>query len=158
MEEQLRITINDEYMEVMVDPALRLVDFLRDKLYLTGTKVGCRKGECGACTIIMNGKAVNSCMVPILRAMDANIQTIEGVAKGGKQHPLQEEFVNQGAVQCGFCTPGMIMSSKALLDVNPEPTSEEVQEALGGNICRCTGYVKIEKAVMEASKRLREEE
>lgn len=158
MGEILKVTINGEYMETEVDPKLRLVDFLRDGLYLTGTKIGCKKGECGACTIIMDGKAVNSCMVPVMRAMDSQIQTIEGVARGQKQHPLQEEFVRQGAVQCGFCTPGMIMSAKALLDVNNNPCPEEVKESLGGNICRCTGYVKIERAVMEAARRLREEE
>lgn len=157
MSEKLKVTINGEYMELDVNPEIRLLDLLRDQLYMTGTKEGCGKGECGACTIIMNGKAVNSCMIPVMRAMDAEIETIEGVAKDDKLHPLQEEFIDKGAVQCGFCTPGMIMSAKALLDKNNEPTVEEVQEALGGNICRCTGYVKIEEAVLSAAERLREE-
>lgn len=153
--ERLNITVNGTFMSVDVDPSIRLVDFLRDNLFLTGTKVGCGKGECGACTVIMNGKAVTSCIIPVMRAQDAVIETIEGVARGDKLHPIQEEFINKGAIQCGFCTPGMIMSSKALLDQNVNPTSEEVREALGGNICRCTGYVKIEEAVMAAAERMR---
>ena len=141
-----------------MDPSISLAQFLRDNLYLTGTKIGCGKGECGACTIIMDGKSVTSCIIPVLRAEGAVIQTIEGVAKNGKLHPLQEEFINQGAVQCGFCTPGMIMSAKALLDENPEPKKEEIREALGGNICRCTGYVNIERAVEAAAQRIQKGE
>lgn len=152
----LTVTVNGEKMSVEVNPELRLVDFLRDELQLTGTKIGCGKGECGACTVIMNGKAVTSCLVPVMRAEGAVIQTIEGVAHKGKLHPLQEEFINKGAIQCGFCTPGMIMSAKALLDHNSNPTREEIKEALGGNICRCTGYAKIEEAVLAAAARLRE--
>lgn len=152
----LTITVNGEKMSVEVNPELRLVDFLRDELQLTGTKIGCGKGECGACTVILNGKAVTSCLVPVMRADGAVVETIEGLAKNGKLHPLQEEFINKGAIQCGFCTPGMIMSAKALLDHNNNPTKEEVKEALGGNICRCTGYVKIEEAVLAAAARLRE--
>lgn len=152
----LTITVNGEKMSVEVNPELRLVDFLRDELQLTGTKIGCGKGECGACTVILNGKAVTSCLVPVMRAEGAVVETIEGLAKNGKLHPLQEEFINKGAIQCGFCTPGMIMSAKALLDHNNNPTKEEVKEALGGNICRCTGYVKIEEAVLAAAARLRE--
>lgn len=157
MLEKLRITINGEKMELEVDPQITLVDLLREKLYLTGTKKGCGKGECGACTVIMNGKAINSCLVPVLKAMDAEIETIEGLPKDGKLHPLQETFVDKGAVQCGFCTPGMIMSAKALLDTNDTPSSDEIREALGGNVCRCTGYVKIEDAVNAAAEILREE-
>ena len=134
--EKLNMTINGKAISVDVDPGIRLVDFLRDNLFLTGTKIGCGKGECGACTVIMNGKAVTSCIIPV----------------------IQEEFINKGAIQCGFCTPGMIMSSKALLDENNAPTSDEVREALGGNICRCTGYVKIEEAVMAAADRMRKGE
>ena len=141
-----------------MDPSISLAQFLRDNLYLTGTKIGCGKGECGACTIIMDGKSVTSCIIPVMRAEGAVIQTIEGVAQNGKLHPLQEEFVNQGAVQCGFCTPGMIMSAKALLDENPEPKKEEIREALGGNICRCTGYVNIERAVEAAAQRIQKGE
>lgn len=157
MSEILKCIINDEEIEALVDPDMRLVDFLRERMQLTGTKIGCKKGECGACTIIMDGKAVNSCMVPVMRASGSVIQTIEGVEKNGRLHIIQEEFINKGAIQCGFCTPGMIMSSKALLDKNPSPTSDEVKEALGGNICRCTGYRKIEEAVLSAAKHLREE-
>ncbi|HIZ93468.1 MULTISPECIES: (2Fe-2S)-binding protein [unclassified Flavonifractor] len=154
----LHTTINGEAITAEVDPSISLAQFLRDNLYLTGTKIGCGKGECGACTIIMDGKSVTSCIIPVLRAEGAVIQTIEGVAKNGKLHPLQEEFINQGAVQCGFCTPGMIMSAKALLDENPEPKKEEIREALGGNICRCTGYVNIERAVEAAAQRIQKGE
>ncbi|HIY20617.1 MAG TPA: (2Fe-2S)-binding protein [Candidatus Flavonifractor merdigallinarum] len=155
---QLHTTINGEQIVAEVDPSLSLAQFLREKLYLTGTKIGCGKGECGACTVILDGKAVTSCIIPVLRAEGAVIQTIEGVAKGEKLHPIQEEFVNKGAVQCGFCTPGMIMSAKALLDENPAPQKEEIREALGGNICRCTGYVNIEQAVEAAAERMRKGE
>ena len=154
----LHTTINGEAITADVDPSISLAQFLRDNLYLTGTKIGCGKGECGACTIIMDGKSVTSCIIPVLRAEGAVIQTIEGVAKNGKLHPLQEEFINQGAVQCGFCTPGMIMSAKALLDENPEPKKEEIREVLGGNICRCTGYVNIERAVEAAAQRIQKGE
>ena len=154
----LHTTINGEAITAEVDPSISLAQFLRENLYLTGTKIGCGKGECGACTIIMDGKSVTSCIIPVLRAEGAVIQTIEGVAKNGKLHPLQEEFINQGAVQCGFCTPGMIMSAKALLDENPEPKKEEIREALGGNICRCTGYVNIERAVEAAARRIQKGE
>ena len=154
----LHTIINGEAITAEVDPSISLAQFLRDNLYLTGTKIGCGKGECGACTIIMDGKSVTSCIIPVLRAEGAVIQTIEGVAKNGKLHPLQEEFINQGAVQCGFGTPGMIMSAKALLDENPEPKKEEIREALGGNICRCTGYVNIERAVEAAAQRIQKGE
>jgi carbon-monoxide dehydrogenase small subunit len=152
----LKFTLNGEPIEIAVSPSDMLVDVLRDKLELTGTKKGCGKGECGACTVIMNGKAVASCLVPALKAADAEIETIEGVANGAA-HPLQETFMDLGAVQCGFCTPGMIMSSKALLDDNPQPTKSEIREAIAGNICRCTGYVKIEEAVEAAAEKLREQ-
>lgn len=155
MMESLRITVNGRLLEVMVDPNLRLVDFLRDNLGLVGAKIGCGQGDCGTCTVIMNGKAIRSCVVNVMKAQDAVVETIEGLAKGEKLHPLQEEFINKGAVQCGFCTPGMIMSAKALLDKNPDPTPEEVKKALKGNLCRCTGYVKIEEAVLAAAARLR---
>ena len=155
--EMLSVTINKQHMYLEVDPATTLVEFLREKLFLTGTKVGCGKGECGACTVIMNGKAVASCTIPVMRAEGAIIETIEGLADGDKLHPLQHEFIEKGSVQCGFCIPGMIMSAKALLDENVDPTTEQVQEAMGGNICRCTGYVKIEEAVMSAAKKMQTE-
>ncbi len=156
--ERLNVTVNGRPLSVDVDPGMRLAHFLRDQLFLTGTKIGCGKGECGACTVIMNGKAVVSCLIPVMRAEGAVIETIEGVARDGKLHVLQEEFVEKGAIQCGFCTPGMIMSAKALLDENDAPSASEVKEALGGNICRCTGYVKIEEAVMAAAERIRKAE
>ncbi|WP_281679689.1 (2Fe-2S)-binding protein [Synergistes jonesii] len=155
MREKISFTLNGVFMETDVDPDMRLVDFLRDELHLIGTKIGCKRGECGACTVIFNGKAVTSCLVPVMRADGAVIETIEGLAEGDKLHPIQEEFINHGAVQCGFCTPGMIMSAKALLDENPNPTPTEVREALGGNICRCTGYKKIQEAVLAAAERMR---
>lgn len=156
--ELLHITVNGKELNKMVDPDQRLVDFLRNDLGLIGAKIGCGQGDCGTCTVIMNGRAIRSCVIPVLKAQDAVIETIEGLARGEKLHPLQEEFINKGAVQCGFCTPGMIMSAKALLDKNPNPTPEEVKKALRGNICRCTGYVKIEEAVLAAAARLREGE
>lgn len=159
MDEQLlKITVNGRYMEVMADGQQRLADFLRDRLMLTGAKIGCRKGECGACTVIMDGKAVTSCLIPVMKAMDTQIWTIEGLADGEILHPLQKAFIEKGAVQCGFCTPGMIMSAKALLDENLSPDREDVKEAIGGNICRCTGYVRIEEAIGAAAGELRKGE
>ncbi|MEG1448195.1 MAG: (2Fe-2S)-binding protein [Oscillospiraceae bacterium] len=158
MNELLRVMINGELVEKYVDPEKRLVDFLRDEMYLKGTKIGCKKGECGACTIILNGNAVTSCILPVMKAMDGEIWTIEGLANGDELHPIQEEFINKGAVQCGFCTPGMIMSAKALLDRNPDPSHAEIKEALGGNICRCTGYKKIEESVIASAERKRKGE
>lgn len=156
--EVLHLTVNGKKIERLVDPSQRLVDFLRKDLQLVGAKVGCGQGDCGSCTVIMNGRAIRSCVLPVMRAEGAVIETIEGLARGEQLHPLQEEFIKMGAVQCGFCTPGMIMSAKALLDKNPNPTSEEVRKALHGNICRCTGYVKIEEAILSAAERLRKGE
>lgn len=155
----LHTTINGKAVVADVDPSMSLASFLREKLFLTGTKIGCGKGECGACTVILDGKSVTSCIIPVMRAEGAEITTIEGVAKSPTElHPIQEEFINQGAIQCGFCTPGMVMSAKALLDQNNDPTVEQVREALGGNLCRCTGYVNIEKAVFAAAERMRKGE
>lgn len=154
----LKFTLNGEPLEIAVSPEDMLVDVLRDKLDLTGTKKGCGKGECGACTIIMNGEAVNSCLVPAMKAMAANVETIEGIGSPEKFHPVQEAFMDLGAIQCGFCTPGMIMSSKALLDKTTSPTRNEIKKALAGNICRCTGYVKIEEAVQSAAEKMREKQ
>jgi carbon-monoxide dehydrogenase small subunit len=142
-------------MDIAVSPSDMLVDVLRDRLELIGTKKGCGKGECGACTVIMNGEAVNSCLVPAMKAMGAKVETIEGIGSREKLHPLQETFIDLGAIQCGYCTPGMIMSSKALLDKKPDPSREDIKQAIDGNICRCTGYVKIETAVLAAAKILK---
>jgi len=147
----IRLIVNGESYTLAVEPCESLLDVLRDKLSLTGTKKGCNRGDCGACTIIMDGKTVNSCLVLAVEAGDKEVVTIEGLANKGQLHPIQEAFVQQGAVQCGYCTPGMIMSAKALLDENPNPTEEEVRQAIGGNLCRCTGYVKIVDAVKKAA-------
>ena len=130
---------------------MTLLDFLREDLGLKGTKRGCDSGQCGACTIIMDGKTVNACLILAIQADGKEILTIEGLSSGGRLHPLQEAFVEEGAVQCGFCVPGMILSAKALLDEKKDPSGEEIREALSGNLCRCTGYVKIIKAVQKAA-------
>ena len=137
-----------------VEPWRALSEILRYELGLTGTKIGCNDGNCGACTVLMNGEAVRSCLVLAAHADGKEIMTIEGLAHAGALHPIQEAFVEHFAVQCGYCTPGMIMQSKALLDENPTPTETEVREALHGNLCRCTGYVKIVEAVLAASARM----
>jgi len=136
---------------VKVKPYWTLLRTLRNELGLTGAKLGCGTGRCGACTVLMDGKAALSCLTLAARAEGKKITTIEGLATGLKLHPLQEAFVKSGAIQCGFCMPGMILSAKALLDENPNPTEEEVRKALSGNLCRCSGYVKTVKAVMEAA-------
>jgi carbon-monoxide dehydrogenase small subunit len=147
----LSMTLNGEPVTVQVKPSAMLVEVLRDQLELTGTKVACGVGECGACTVLLDGKPVNSCLVPALKAQGREVLTVEGLARLGELHPLQKAFVEHGAVQCGFCTPGMLMSAKALLDHNPNPTEEEVRMAISGNLCRCTGYAKIVEAILEAS-------
>ena len=146
----LTMTLNGESVTVEVEPFEILVDVLRDKLGLTGAKIGCNEGECGACTVIMDGQAVLSCLLPAMKAQGREVVTIEGLSHGGELHPLQQAFIEQGAVQCGYCTPGMIMSAKALLDENPRPSLEEIEEALAGNLCRCTGYFQIVEAVEAA--------
>jgi aerobic carbon-monoxide dehydrogenase small subunit len=138
-------------------PDRLLLDFLREDLGFTGTKKGCEEGECGACTVIMNGKTVLSCLTPALKADGAEILTVEGMAKGEKLHPLQEAFWEEGAVQCGYCTPGMLLSARVLLDENPAPSVKEVKEAISGNLCRCTGYSKILRAIQVASEKTEKE-
>ena len=146
----LTMTLNGESVTVEVEPFELLVDVLRDKLGLTGTKIGCNEGECGACTVIMDGQAVLSCLLPAMKAQGREVVTIEGLSRGDELHPLQQAFIEKGAVQCGYCTPGMIMSAKALLDENPRPSIDEIEEALAGNLCRCTGYFQIVEAVEAA--------
>lgn len=153
---QLNCIVNGEAVSAMVDPAMTLLNFLRKELKLFGTKEGCGEGECGACTVIMNGLAVNSCLVLAVEAGGARITTVEGLGSGGDLSILQREFMKHDALQCGFCTPGMLMSARALLDRNPDPTMEEVKEAIAGNLCRCTGYVPIVEAVLSAARLERE--
>ena len=150
MKQIININVNGTDYEVAVKPGTTLLDLLREELRLTGTKKGCELGDCGACTVIMNGKAVNSCLVLAVEADGKNIQTIEGLANGNEMHPLQRAFVEKGGIQCGYCTPGMIMRTKSFLDDNPNPNSEEIKQAISGNLCRCTGYTKIVEAVETA--------
>jgi len=148
MKKEITFTLNGEAVNVEVDVQWTLLYLLREVLEMTGTKEGCGYGECGACTVIIDGQAVNSCLYPVMEAEGKTITTIEGLAsKDGQLHPLQTAFINDGAVQCGFCTPGMIMSAKALLDAKDKPTEEEIKDAVAGNLCRCTGYVKIIDAI-----------
>jgi aerobic carbon-monoxide dehydrogenase small subunit len=145
--------LNGKKTEAKVLPETLLVDLLRDGLGLKGTKVGCREGECGCCTVLLEGNPINSCLLPALKVAGRSVTTIEGLtAKDGSLHPLQKAFVEEGAVQCGFCTPGMIMNAKALLDQNPHPTEAEIKESLSGVLCRCTGYQKIVRAVQATAR------
>ena len=154
MKQLMRFKVNGEEYELFVDPWQTLVDVLREKIGLTGTKKSCGEGDCGACTVIMDGKAVTSCLVLAVEAQDKAIITIEGLARDGQLHPLQNAFIEHGAIQCGFCTPGMIMSAKAFLDKNPHPTEEEVRAGIAGNLCRCTGYQKIVEAILAAAEEI----
>ncbi len=149
--ERAQFIVNGRSHEVIVEPHMLLVDVLRDKIGLTGTKYACGTGDCGACTVLVEGKPVLSCLTLAVTAREKNILTIEGMSEGGGLHPIQEAFVDKGAVQCGFCTPGMVLSAKALLEENPMPTRDEIKEGLAGNLCRCTGYVKIVDAVEAAA-------
>jgi len=151
MKETLHMTVNGESVAVSVHPGAMLVDVLREDLQLLGTKIGCREGECGACTVLMDGKPVASCMVPALKARGCEIKTIEGVGTGERPHVLQQSFAREGAIQCGYCTPGFIMSAYALLQENPKPSEQEIREAISGNLCRCTGYTRIVSAITKAS-------
>jgi carbon-monoxide dehydrogenase small subunit len=147
----IQLKINGETAEVVVEPKTTLLHVLREDLGLTGTKEGCGIGDCGACTVLLDGKPVASCLTLAVEVRDREVLTIEGLSKDGELHPLQRAFIDHFAVQCGFCTPGMILSAKALLDRNPHPVEEEVRQALSGNLCRCTGYVKIVEAVLAAA-------
>ena len=148
---RVRATINDETVEFLCEPRQSLLECLRDILGLTGTKEGCNDGNCGACTVILNGRMVNSCLVLGVEAEGARITTIEGIARGGQLHPVQQAFLDQAALQCGFCTPGFIVAVKALLDQEPDPSEERIRFWLANNLCRCTGYDKIVRAVRQAA-------
>ncbi len=154
MEHLINLKINGEPYEVSIKPNTTLLDFLRDKIGLTGTKKGCDTGQCGACTVLLDGKPINSCLVLAADANGKEILTVEGLGRDGKLHPLQETFMQEGAVQCGYCTSGMLLSAKALLDENPSPGEDEVKKAIAGNLCRCTGYVRIVKAVLVAARKM----
>jgi carbon-monoxide dehydrogenase small subunit len=151
MKKQIVLKVNGSEVDLLIKPHWALIDVLRDEIGLTGTKKGCGKGECGACTVIVDGKAILSCLVLAIQAQGKEIFTIEGLSRDSRLDPLQEAFVKYGAIQCGFCTPGMIITSRVLLNKNPHPTEEEIKRALSGNLCRCTGYVKIIEAVRNAS-------
>jgi aerobic carbon-monoxide dehydrogenase small subunit len=155
MKHPLSLTINGEPHELLVEAYGSLLDLLRDVLQLTGTKKGCDEGDCGACTVLMHGKTVTSCMVLALDARDQEITTVEGLMQNHRLHPVQDAFVQYGGVQCGFCTPGLIMSGVGLLLENPNPTEEDVRYAIGGNLCRCTGYSKVVQAIMKAADTMR---
>jgi len=151
---QIKFVLNGELIQVEISPDETLIDVLRNKLKITGVKKGCGEGECGSCTVLLNGQPVDSCLLPAVKAANKEVLTIEGLAKGENLHPIQKAFLEAGAVQCGFCTPGMVLSAKALLDQYPNPSEEMIREALSGNICRCTGYVQIQEAVKLASHKM----
>jgi len=156
MKKKIAFVLNGNEIEVEVEPHWTLLHLLRESLELSGTKPGCGEGECGACTVLVSNKAVNSCIYPVMEIVDASVTTIEGmIGSSGELHPIQKAFVERGAVQCGFCTPGMIMSSRALLDENSNPTEDEIRHGLAGNLCRCTGYTQIIEAVEAARESLR---
>jgi carbon-monoxide dehydrogenase small subunit len=147
----IRLRVNGEEHDVVVSPNETLVEVLRERLELTGTKMGCGEGACGTCTVLLDGKPVRSCLTLAVEVQDKDILTIEGLAEGGELHPVQKAFIEHGAIQCGFCSPAMILTSKALLEENPHPTEEEVRGAVSGLVCRCTGYAKIVEAILAAA-------
>ena len=147
----IRLNVNGETHRVTAPPMKRLLDVLREDLHLTGTKEGCGEGECGSCSVRMNGELVNSCLVPVLQAEGASIETVEGLAADDVLHPLQQAFLHCGGAQCGICTPGMLMAAKHLLAQNPHPTIAEIREGLAGNLCRCTGFIRIFESVLSAA-------
>ncbi len=147
----ITLRVNGQQQTVDVPPMRRLLDLLREDLHLTGTKEGCGEGECGSCSILMNGVLVNSCLVPAIQAHEATICTVEGLATEGRLHPIQQCFLEAGGAQCGICTPGMMLATHHLLDKHPHPTEEQIREGLAGNLCRCTGYMRIFEAVREAA-------
>jgi len=156
VKQEIELRVNGQIYEVEVQPWRTLLEVLRDELHLTGTKQSCGEGHCGACTVILDGRAVNACLMLALEGQGKNILTIEGLsAEGSRLHPIQEAFVTHGAVQCGFCSPGMIMAAKAFLDETPNPSEEEIKRAISGHLCRCTGYVQIAEAIQAAAEGMR---
>lgn len=151
----IELNVNGIAYDVIVSPEDLLVDVLRQKLGLTGTKKGCGQGDCGTCTVLIDGRRALACLTLAIACQGKKILTIEGMEANGRLHPIQQAFIDKGAIQCGFCTPGMVMAAKALLDENPDPTVQEIKQGLSGNLCRCTGYVKIIDAVQEAARRMR---
>ncbi|HWQ10301.1 MAG TPA: (2Fe-2S)-binding protein [Holophaga sp.] len=149
---KLEFTLNGDAVCLDIDPGLRLIDLLRDRMDLTGTKEGCGEGECGACTVLLDGQAVDSCLVMAMQVRGRSVMTVEGLARRGELDGLQQAFISAGAIQCGFCTPGMLMSAKGLLMQNLDPSEDEIRSALAGNLCRCTGYLKIVQAVQAAAR------
>ena len=151
----IQLMVNGEEYEIIVAPNRTLLEVLRDDLYLTGTKEGCGEGACGTCTVLLDGKPVRSCLILAVEVQGREVTTIEGLASMGELHPVQRAFVEYGAIQCGFCAPGMILTTKALLDENPSPTEQEARQAISGNVCRCTGYAKIVEAILKAAEMVR---
>ena len=151
MKHPIRLTVNGETYDILVESFMSLLDALRDELHLTGTKKGCDEGDCGACTVILEGKAVTSCLVLAMDANRRDVLTVEGLAQGERLHPVQQAFLENGGVQCGFCIPGLIMTTVGYLRENPNPTEQDVRYAIGGNLCRCTGYSKVVKAILSAA-------
>ncbi len=149
----INIQINGTAHALDVPPMKRLLDVLREDLHLTGTKEGCGEGECGACSVIVDGEVINSCLVPVCQVSGSTILTVEGLARDGRLDPLQQAFLECGGAQCGICTPGMLIAARALLDETPRPSRDEIKEAIAGNLCRCTGYVKIIDAIQQAASR-----
>lgn len=156
MKKVIKINVNGEDYEAEVSVHKTLLEFIRENLGLIGTKKGCDNGDCGSCTVLLNGKPVNSCIVLAVEADGEKVLTIEGLAKGDKLHPIQEAFIESGAIQCGYCTPGMVMAAKGLLDENPDPTEKEIRESIVGHLCRCTGYDQIVRAVRMSANHLKE--
>jgi carbon-monoxide dehydrogenase small subunit len=154
MEYKLRFNVNDQPVELLVEPHLTLLEVLRDKLFLIGAKEGCSTGDCGACTVLVDGKPITSCLMLALEAEGQDIETVEGLSADGELHPLQAALIREGGSQCGFCTPGILMSSKALLNENPDPSEAEIRLGLAGNLCRCTGYDPIVRAVQSAAQEM----
>ncbi len=156
MKSKIELTVNGEFHELEVENRRTLLQVVREDLHLLGTKKVCDIGECGSCTVLMDGLAVNACLILARDAHGKKIETIEGVANNGKLHPIQEAFVSKGAIQCGFCTPGMVMTAKTLLEKNPDPTEQDVKTAIAGNFCRCTGYTRIVDAILSAAAKMKE--